>query len=228
MIDAEELVLELDSGESQSNFKLATVTALFANKTAKLQFDGEDVASEKQYAYLESYTPKINDRVLLGVLGGTYVILGKVNYNVAPPAEADVDRYLFDLKQVIMQKGLSVTGATELKSGASVTGNLTVSSNVNAGSFSTSGNVSAANLSATGEVSMKTILLTTAPTSWSTGTSIVTSSLRHTGSTIGFFNKAPTVKTSLYPFNTPSTVTLVQAVNAINNIVSALNSYGLL
>lgn len=84
MITAEELVFEMDSSKDNKSFKLATVAALFENGTAKIQFDGEETASEKQYAYLESYRPEIGNRVLLGVLGGTYIILGKINYNVSP------------------------------------------------------------------------------------------------------------------------------------------------
>lgn len=88
MITAEELVLELSNKEESENFKLATVVSLFGNNTAKIQFDGEDTPSEKQYAYLESYKPTTEDRVLLGALSGTYVILGKVNYNVSPPVDS--------------------------------------------------------------------------------------------------------------------------------------------
>ena len=81
---AEDFVLELDDNEEKKSFKLAIVVDLFENETAKIQFDGEEEPSEKQYAYLDSYTPEIEDRVLIGALGGSYVILGKVNYNVIP------------------------------------------------------------------------------------------------------------------------------------------------
>ena len=84
MITAEEFVLELNNNEEQQSFKLAIVVALFENDTAKIKFDGEEGPSEKQYAYLNSYTPKISDRVLLGAMGGTYIILGKVNYGEKP------------------------------------------------------------------------------------------------------------------------------------------------
>lgn len=88
MMTAEDFVLELDDNEEKKSFKLAIVVGLFENETAKIQFDGEENPSEKQYAYLESYIPKIDDRVLLGVLGGTYIILGKVNFNESPEANA--------------------------------------------------------------------------------------------------------------------------------------------
>lgn len=66
------------------NFKLGVVTGLFSNGTAKIKFDGEDTASEKQYAYLSGYKPTVNERVLLAIVSGTYVILGTISYNVSP------------------------------------------------------------------------------------------------------------------------------------------------
>lgn len=85
MITAEEFVQELNrDSEKQSPFKLGIVVELFENDTAKIKFDGEDTPSEKQYAYLASYKPAKDDRVLLCSVGGTYIILGKVSYNEEP------------------------------------------------------------------------------------------------------------------------------------------------
>lgn len=152
---AEDFVSELNDSGEQKNFKLATVVNLFDNNTAKIQFDGEDTPSEKEYAYLDSYKPRVEDKVLLGVLGGTYVILGKVNYQVAPSSEEEVDRYLFDLKKVIMQKGLNVTGGLETdtlisSNGATVVGNVGVNGSVTATGISSSGKVSGASVSSSG------------------------------------------------------------------------------
>ena len=156
MITAEEFVLEIEPQEESKNFKLATVVELFENNTAKIQFDGEDTPSEKQYAYLASYTPKVSDRVLLGVLGGTYVILGKVNYNVSPSTEEEIDRYLFDLKKVIMQKGLSVSGGANIDSltvdDIAIDGDIGVSGTVRAQGVSATGTVSGGSLSTSGSL----------------------------------------------------------------------------
>lgn len=66
-------------------FQMGTVTALFPTvNTAQVTFDGETAASEKQYAYLSSYKPAINDRVFLAAISGTYIILGATVYNEAP------------------------------------------------------------------------------------------------------------------------------------------------
>lgn len=65
----------------QNPIKIGAVTALFANDSPQITFDGETTASEKQYAYLASYTPTVGDRVLLAIISGTYVVLGKIVYS---------------------------------------------------------------------------------------------------------------------------------------------------
>lgn len=63
--------------ENKLIFKLATVTSV-SNEFPFIKFDGESSASSKKYSLLASYTPAINDRVLLAAVSGTYVILGKI------------------------------------------------------------------------------------------------------------------------------------------------------
>lgn len=72
MIGAEEFVSILEDKEEKKVFKLGTIV------DGKVQFDGEDSPSGKNYVRLNSYTVVTGDRVLLAVVGGTYVILGKV------------------------------------------------------------------------------------------------------------------------------------------------------
>ena len=79
MITAEELV-SMTEQEQQEPFKLATVVELFEIGTAKVQFDGEEEPSQKEYSYLASYTPVVGDRVLLASVAGTYVIMDKIMY----------------------------------------------------------------------------------------------------------------------------------------------------
>jgi hypothetical protein len=79
-----EFLSTVEGGKQESPFRLGVVTELFPNSTAKIKFDGEETASEKQYAYLASYMPALNDRVLLARTAGTYVILGKINYTESP------------------------------------------------------------------------------------------------------------------------------------------------
>jgi len=81
---AVEVLKQARNIESPPNFKMGKVSALFANSTAKVSFDGEGAASEKQYSYLSSYKPVVNDRVLMAYVSGTYIILGKINFEVTP------------------------------------------------------------------------------------------------------------------------------------------------
>lgn len=61
-----------------SDYKLGTVTSTSGG--ISVQFDGETAPSGKKYKSLASYSsPAINDRVLLAKVGGTYVVLGKLN-----------------------------------------------------------------------------------------------------------------------------------------------------
>ena len=108
-------IIEDEDNNNQGAFKLATVVSLFQNGTAKIQFDGE-TPSDKEYAYLDSYFPETGDRVVLGAISGTYIILGRVRYAEADDPEPDIDRYLFDLKQVLMKKGLVVDGGATIDS----------------------------------------------------------------------------------------------------------------
>ena len=77
--------------EEKNSFKMGVVVELFPNSTAKITFDGEDTASLKQYAYLNSYVPKVGDRVMLAAISSTYVVLGKINFNVTPSIENATD-----------------------------------------------------------------------------------------------------------------------------------------
>lgn len=247
MIDAEQFVVELDDKEEHKNFKLATVVDLFINDTAKLQFDGEDTPSEKEYAYLDSYTPMVDDRVLLGVLGGTYVILGKVNYNEAPSSGGDVaDRYLFDLKAVTILKGMEVSGAVTFNEGVSVVGDIGTTGNITAVAINASGTITGANLSTAGTVGGSTATFSsltvngasalkgnTAVTGTLSASSTLTASgqFAHKGAGLGFFNKTPraiiqVVKYIPSPLGTEANPTLVN--NKLNELITALQNYGLI
>ncbi|MCI8627372.1 MAG: tail fiber domain-containing protein [Lachnospiraceae bacterium] len=69
-------------------FKLAEVVELFEDKTAQIQFLGEEVPSEKEYPYLASYAPVVGDKVFLAPLAESYVIIGKMLY-MEPPGSGE-------------------------------------------------------------------------------------------------------------------------------------------
>lgn len=241
MITAEELVIEIDNSGESKNFKLATVVELFENDTAKIKFDGEDTPSEKQYAYLDSYAPNTNDRVLLGVLGGTYVILGKVNYNVGPSTEEEVDRYLFDLKKVIMQKGLKVTLGAEtdtltVNNGATIVGNVGVNGSVTATGVSSTGAVTGSSLNVTGEVKGNNLDVAgqvkgqslSIANAISVNGLTTSGQLRHIGASVGFFNTTPQTRPTGTPYSTlPSSATIEQVIDKLNLYINLLKRYGL-
>ena len=242
MITAEELVQETEPQEVESDFKLGTVSDLFENGTAKIQFDGEETPSEKQYAYLSSYTPAKDDRVLLGATGGTYIILGKVNYNVGPDVEEEIDRYLFDVKQVIMRKGLSITGGTDIDGNLSVTGSTNVNGALTAGGVSSTGDITTSgavnsNSVDTSSVSAGSVSANSATfgstsiyndrldTRYLDASRVRTSTLNHTGTEIAFFGHNLVQQKSVPKLGTSAE--WEDGRKKINEILTALHDYGL-
>lgn len=65
--------------------KIATVVGFFEEtKGPQIQFDGEEKPAEKEYPYLLSYTPNVDDKVFCLEFGESYIIIGKVNYQEEP------------------------------------------------------------------------------------------------------------------------------------------------
>lgn len=65
--------------------KMATVVGFFEDsKAAKIQFDGEEKPAEKEYPYLSSYSPKLDDKVFCMEFGDSYIIMGEVNFQTVP------------------------------------------------------------------------------------------------------------------------------------------------
>lgn len=64
--------------------KLAEVVGFFSNGVAKVRFDGETNPSEKEYPYLAHYVPKLGDKVYMKHFGNSYIIFGKINFQVEP------------------------------------------------------------------------------------------------------------------------------------------------
>lgn len=233
MITAEELVQVTDNTEEQKSFKLATVVDLFENATAKVLFDGEEEPSEKQYSYLDSYIPSKGDRTLLGALGGTYIILGKINYNVSPPVEEEIDRYLFDLKQVIIQKGLSVTGDAVFDSTETNTFTANTSSlgNAEANDLKTS-SLTTENLQANGNTTFNGAVTLNSGLTAATGTWMECSNLRtrgtfqHNGNYAGFYGKAAVARQFINTL--ASNADLVTVKNKVNELINKLAETGLI
>jgi hypothetical protein len=90
MVDANEFVKLEEGQKDELDFKLATVTELFETGTAKIIFYGEDVASEKEYAYLASYEPVIGDIVLTVPFADSYIIIGRLLFKQTLPEEIEI------------------------------------------------------------------------------------------------------------------------------------------
>ncbi|WP_139905610.1 hypothetical protein [Clostridium thermarum] len=126
ILSAEEFIENTGTADTNDNFRMAVVVALFPNNTAKITFDGESAASEKQYSYIASYVPQIGDRVLLAAVSGTYIILGKVNYNVSPESGEDNNTFIdITVTNNAKVKTLNATGAVDFDSTLNVDGKVT-------------------------------------------------------------------------------------------------------
>ncbi|WP_273327871.1 hypothetical protein [Vallitalea guaymasensis] len=128
---ASEVIENTKQEEIQKPFKLGIVKGLFENKTAKIQFDGEENASEKQYSYLADYKPAVNDRVLLARVADTYIVINKINYKVEPPEPPKPTNTFSQLyvNGTAQIRTLDVNGNAELQ-GAKFTGGVDFHSGV--------------------------------------------------------------------------------------------------
>lgn len=77
MIPTAQEFLEMNRQKTEKVFRLGMVDSVTGGLPT-IQFDGEETASGKLYARLDSYTPAVNDRVLLAKVSGSYIVLGKV------------------------------------------------------------------------------------------------------------------------------------------------------
>jgi hypothetical protein len=84
MVEAVDLIA-INQSTEEKGLKLATVTELFETGTVKIQFYGEESPSEKEYSYLASYTPTVDDTVLMIPMAETYIVLGKILYGMVIP-----------------------------------------------------------------------------------------------------------------------------------------------
>ena len=60
---------------------LGTIKSYTQNEGVTVLIDGEEMPTQKDYKFLSSYSPVIDDRVLIEEISGTYVIIGKISDN---------------------------------------------------------------------------------------------------------------------------------------------------
>jgi hypothetical protein len=61
-----------------SQFAIGTISQGYSSGRPSVTFDGDDASTVKQYPYLSGYTPVSGDRVLMALVSGSYVILGRL------------------------------------------------------------------------------------------------------------------------------------------------------
>jgi hypothetical protein len=69
----------VDTRAGSRKNRLATVKTAPSSGLVGVQFDGDENQSGGGFAYLASYTPSVNDRVLMVPVGNSYVIQGKLS-----------------------------------------------------------------------------------------------------------------------------------------------------
>lgn len=121
--------------QKQQVFRLGTVTNLFENGTAQVRFDGEESPSQKQYAFLSTYRPAVDDRVFLATIGGTYVILGAISHEISQDDPTEGNFAILQVSESAQIKDLTVSGSATLQSltvnyGAAINGVFSVNGNI--------------------------------------------------------------------------------------------------
>lgn len=127
MVDGFEMIEISKEQKSEKSFKLATVTELFEDGTPEITFYGEDTPSEKQYSYLSSYHPVKNDMVFLLPFANSYIITGKVLFQITEDTPITHDELSSILEDYATKDDLSNYATTEaianfIKAGDTVSG----------------------------------------------------------------------------------------------------------
>lgn len=115
--------------QKQQVFRLGTVTNLFENGTAQVRFDGEESPSQKQYAFLSTYRPAVDDRVFLAAIGGTYVILGAISHEISGDNPDEGNFATLQVSESAQIKDLTVQSLT-VNNGAEINGVFSVDGNI--------------------------------------------------------------------------------------------------
>lgn len=198
---------EIKNNGKEDNYKIAKVTSLFEDGCPKLTFIGEEQESKKRYGYIYSYIPYVSDTVLLIKANETYVIIGKIAYNVAPAdpvTEEDVINLITE--NTIKEEELNtlIDTRADTRADARITAKKCVTLNSDGTISNSSSNYNNfSNLS-------------------------VSSNLKHTGSYIGFFNKTPSAKQTVDTIYVTTEMTSEVIRNKLNAIINALKTYGLM
>ena len=211
---------EIKNSSTDDNYKIATVTSLFEDGCPKLTFVGEETESSKKYSYIYTYIPSVNDIVLLVKANNTYVIIGKIAYNVAPNevpyTNAEIDS---NIETVVTDKISTQETETQKTVDTKISNSKTSILNTVSKNLTTA-------LADYLKLSNGTIQLSEDINS-SYIRNFRTSEFQHTGSYLGFFNHSLASKTGVNTLSSPSTATTSTIATHLNTLINALKSYGL-
>lgn len=59
-------------------FRLGTVDLAYTSGLPKVKLDGDETVTVKEYSHIRNYSPTAGDRVMLALVGNTYIILGRL------------------------------------------------------------------------------------------------------------------------------------------------------
>ncbi len=195
---------EIKNNTPDDTYKIAKVTSLFENGCPKLTFVGEEQESNKKYSYLYSYIPKVGDTVILIKTNNTYVILGEVAYDITPDEEIVMWTY-DEIVNIVIENTISdqeLTTLIDTRADTRISAKRCVLLNSDGTISNSSSN-------------------------YNTFNNLSTSTLRHTGSYVGFFGKSPSSKQTVDTIYVTTDMTSEVIRNKLNAIINALKAYGL-
>lgn len=201
MVDSKEFVaLQQDNKSEAKALRMAEVTELFENGTAKIMYRGEDIASEKEYSYLASYTPSVGDEVLLIPFLETYIIIGKILYQ---ETEQHEDYVTPNELTSILDNYLKSSDLEDYPTLADVEDSIKMY--LGWDSYGTINN--------------------TVTNGYNLFTQLKASKFYHSGSYLGFFGTTPTTKNSVSTLSTSADQAAI--ISRLNTLINALTRLGL-
>ena len=126
-------VTKLKADDETTGNKVGTVVGLFESGAAKIQFDGEEEPSEKEFPYLKSYVPTIGDEVFIQRHAGDYIIIDAILNNGKSPHIIDMNNIKGDLKvdgKISSSKDIEVGQSLIVTEDVKVIGNITIDGTV--------------------------------------------------------------------------------------------------
>lgn len=197
----EEKIDMMKNNTLEDTYKIAIVTSFFENGCPKLTFLGEEQESNKKYSYIYTYIPILGDKVLLMKTNRTYIILGKIAYDITPDI---IDKGYTD-EDII--KLITDNTLTEEEIQSLADDRITAKECVLLENDGTISNTSAkynsfANLA-------------------------VSNGFKHTGSSVGFFGKTPSSQGSV-SYLPSGTTDISKIVSRFNSLIDAIKKSGLI